>query len=902
MTDTRKDLPPINSANFLARVREVLQVYLGSQGSTLDRGLTVRDIVSSGLASLNPNGGADTLLIAGAQSGGSTGGSGSTGAYEPDLTIPPKPTGFSAAAGLTAITVQCDSPTYGAGHGHGVSRLYGATRATGAPAPTFSSAVELAQFQGTVFSYATGPGKTWHLWLIWESKDGVSSDPEGGTNGVSVTTGKVGNSDLNDAIIEARNLATGAITAGNFSPSIEPVTMVSALPASKQTSTIFNTADGKLYRWNGTAYVSSIPTSDLSGTVSGAQIAANAITAGNLAAGSVTASKMYVSGAGAAINADPWCTDSTAWDGPPQMLTGLTDAPFGATAMANFVGSNCSAGSIGYIPVESNKRYRIEGWVKQAAGTGGALYLGVIWYSANKTVLNSNVAQPSGAGSPAGWNNGTYSYFLATSSAPSAWTRYMTTFGPNEACAIPSNARYMRIVALMNNNSTAGVQHAVTGFKLMEKADADLIVDGSIIASKLAANAIAVGTAAVQNGAIVNAMIGAAQIDDAKVANLSAAKLTAGDGTIGGDLKSSNFVAGSAGWRVRPDGSAEFSFAHIRGTLLASQVAAGSITATMIDSRGLTIKDAGGTVIFGSGTNLDVSRVSGLGAFATLGQINGTNVSTYIAAAAIGNAQIGGVIQSDNYSAGVSGWQINKTGGTAEFGAASIRGQLTASQIDTRGLTIKDAGGTVIFGSGTPLSVSNISGLGSLATQSSVAAGDVSGLGAFANLNQIDSSNVSTYIAGAAIKYAQIGDSEVGTLKIAGNAVTVPVSAEYAHALDGGATRLSAGWVTGTSSADFGGSAVLVSGTVAVFCVSVTGAQGGNARLRIFRDGAVIRDIIVGSLVPTQYQTDTFSFDCIDYPGGGSHSYQIGVDHSSSSYRNYWGFSSATITAMGVKR
>lgn len=57
----------------------------------------------------------------------------------------------------------------------------------------------------------------------------------------------------------------------------------------------------------------------------------------------------------------------------------------------------------------------------------------------------------------------------------------------------------------------------------------------------------------------------------------------------------------------------------------------------------------------------------------------------------------GGLIKSNNYVAATSGWQI-KDDGSAEFAASSIRGQLTASQINTNGLAIRDGSGNVIFG------------------------------------------------------------------------------------------------------------------------------------------------------------------------------------------------------------
>lgn len=346
MSDTRKDLPPVSAANFLARVREVLQVYLGSQGSELDRGLTVRDIVGTGLAALNPNGGGDTLLVPSVPTGGT--GGGSSEVYEPDLTIPPASSSFTAVAGLTSILVETEPPIYSAGHGHGVARLFGVTRLSGDPLPTFASAVELGQFQGDVFSYATGPGKIWHLWLIWRSKDGVDSAPAGGTNGVSVTTGKIGNADVSDLAIEASKLAEGAID--------------------------------------------------------------------------LTSNKVKAS------------------------------SSFGALA-------------VGY------------------------------------TV-----------------------------------TQYLV--------------------------STSGVM-------------------GNLV------------------------------VDNAQISGLSAAKLTVGDGTIGGNLKSTNYVEGSDGWIIRPNGTAEFGFAHIRGALQASQVAANFITASMIDARGLSIKDASGNVILSAGSAIDWTKLGG---------------------------------------------------------------------------------------------------------------------------------------------------------------------------------------------------------------------------------------------------------------------------------------------------
>lgn len=201
MSDSRKDLPSVNSSNFLARVRETLQGYLGSNGNVLDRGVTVRDLSDAGIVRVNPaflSGGMGTPII-GVGSAVSEGGGGGTTvviaapsapAYVPDNTKPPAPTGFSVGAGLSHLQGGINAPAYSAGHGHDRSRLYGATYSGAGLAPTFTQAVELTQFTGKIFAYPTEPSTTWHLWVTHVSKDGVESDPAGGTNGAVVTTGQ----------------------------------------------------------------------------------------------------------------------------------------------------------------------------------------------------------------------------------------------------------------------------------------------------------------------------------------------------------------------------------------------------------------------------------------------------------------------------------------------------------------------------------------------------------------------------------------------------------------------------------------------------------------------------------------------------------------------------------------
>jgi len=71
----------------------------------------------------------------------------------------------------------------------------------------------------------------------------------------------------------AGQIADAALTTAKFAASIEPVTLVTSVPGAKSTSMVFNTTDGKMYRWNGSAYISTVATTDITGTLADAQLA-----------------------------------------------------------------------------------------------------------------------------------------------------------------------------------------------------------------------------------------------------------------------------------------------------------------------------------------------------------------------------------------------------------------------------------------------------------------------------------------------------------------------------------------------------------------------------------------------------------------------------------------------------
>jgi hypothetical protein len=209
----RKDLPNPNSPNYLSRLREEMHVLMGKLGNGRERALTLADAIESGVIVPGPGGG----LIPGPGIGG-----GSAAPYEPDLTPPPQPGAFMATPAISHILIEQAQPFYTQGHGHLRTHVYGAIHGDpGDPLPVFADAIEVGQFDGTIWGMPSNPATTWHLWIKWESVDGVlSATPAGGTNGVAATTGQ----DVS-SLLEA---LTGQITSSELSTSLS--TPISQIP------------------------------------------------------------------------------------------------------------------------------------------------------------------------------------------------------------------------------------------------------------------------------------------------------------------------------------------------------------------------------------------------------------------------------------------------------------------------------------------------------------------------------------------------------------------------------------------------------------------------------------------------------------------------------------------------
>jgi hypothetical protein len=82
----------------------------------------------------------------------------------------------------------------------------------------------------------------------------------------------------------------------------------------------------------------------------------------------------------------------------------------------------------------------------------------------------------------------------------------------------------------------------------------------------------------IHDATITNAKIADLAVDNAKIANVAVDKLTAGSIAVGQHIQSTGYVAGSAGWRINGDGTAEMNNVVVRGGVYATYGLIGGIT------------------------------------------------------------------------------------------------------------------------------------------------------------------------------------------------------------------------------------------------------------------------------------------------------------------------------------
>jgi hypothetical protein len=318
------------------------------------------------------------------------------------------------------------------------------------------------------------------------------------------------------------------------------------------------------------------------------KIATGAVNAAQIAAGAITTDKLLVTGRGAALNEDPGCQDPAAWQngghGDTASQVSISDGIAGTYAFRSTTGTGSSIDTAKLYPVSSGKRYRLSVWVRRSSTANGVLYLRLVDQVGNQLTQFYEAATPT-----------------------TTWVRLASEFVPT------TSQTSVRIRLILNWTGSAGY-HEATDIRLEEKAEGDLIVDGTIAGSKIAA-----------------------------------------------------------------------------GTLTADKMATGLLSSDNVLTRGLTVRDASGNVLFGVGTNLDWGRIANQpsGIYNSNITISGGSLQ------GIGSGA-GTAVANANISLGSNGALSGAGGGQVTIGGLGYSGDLNATYGAVAGANLRDSNGRTV--------------------------------------------------------------------------------------------------------------------------------------------------------------------------------------------------------------
>lgn len=367
-------------------------------------------------------------------------------------------------------------------------------------------------------------------------------------------TGQLSNSQISAL---AANKITGALTSAQ----------IADLAAAKITGTIVSTqiADDAITAPK--ILAGAVVTAKLAAdAVVADKIAANAITsvkilAGSvltdkLAAGSVTASKIVVAASGTAINDDPLFTDAAAWS-THEVWPGYPKATFNYNSSSGAINGTYAYGN--FVTLKSRKfalkpgvKYRISAYVLNNGN-------GILYLRMNDKAGGHYTGIYDGGIPPIG-----------------SWYQIVAEMTAD------ANYTEANLYALLNWGGSTGYM-AISDFRIEEKVEASLIVDGTITGSKIAASTIVasniaadqINTGHLQSGlittdklqanAVTSVKISAGQILATHIAASSVITASAqiADGIITnlkvGDIYSSNWSGpGGNGWYLNKSGPSYF--------------------------------------------------------------------------------------------------------------------------------------------------------------------------------------------------------------------------------------------------------------------------------------------------------------------------------------------------------
>jgi len=505
-----------------------------------------------------------------------------------------------------------------------------------------------------------------------------------GSGSASLGAGSVNSAALQDNVITAQKIVSGAIIAGKIAAGA-----IGASEIAANAITAGKIAANAVVA--GTIAAGVISSDQIAAeSLVAAVIAANAIVAGKIAAAAVSTTEL----AAGAITADKIATLAVYTEAlQANVVTAAkiaTGAVYAEAIQANAVtAAKIAANSITAVQLAANAVY------------ANAIQSNAI--TTDKIAANAITAVQIAANSI--YANALQANSITTSSiAANAITAVQIAANAVYANAIESNAITSDKIAANAITSVKIAANSIYAGALQANAvTANTIAANSITAVQLAANAVYAN--AIQTNAITADKVAANAITSVKIAANSIYA-----GALQANAVTANTIAANSITAIQLAANAVYANAIQTNAITTDKIAANAVTAAKIDTRGLIVRDAAGDILLGSGfisntlvlalSNGTTTTLAGLGSSAA-------NVITYIGAyandaaatAATGGTNINSVYRNttdgNNYIRTASGWTLFlEKGSTGTPGSGAFTGTVYRQSATT---PIAPTGGSYNF-------------------------------------------------------------------------------------------------------------------------------------------------------------------------------------------------------------
>lgn len=584
-------------------------------------------------------------------------------------------------------------------------------------------------------------------------------------------------------ILQSTGAGTTWIPAASI-PVTGGIDVVTGLPVSGTVGqVVYNTVDALLYRWDGTQWTAAIPSTEISGQITSGQITPSAIGSVQLANGAVTAAKTALAALDAStgnlnasvVNAAQLVAGAV---GNVALASGAVDASKTALAAIDASTGNLTANS-----VTSNQLVTgavIAGKIATNAIVSANIQAGQIIASLLAVGAVTAASIQAGAVTTAALAAGSV---VAATIAAGAITAVALAAGSVTANAIAAGSvTTSALNVLIGGGNTApnssfealGGSPANRPLYYGQYNNASISTTYTRPAGR-ASGTFAYGLQANANSTSTFGLTSASNIDPS---------VNAGGGVQGSWIPNTEYVVSfyakktngatwsnmNLGWNTAPatitpttNPNLTTSFQRYVFTLTwgASVEALGAFFVTV---QGTT---ANGDVIIIDDLQIEQGDVVTTWTPYTPELLPGTIVANMLAA----NSVVAGSIAAGAVTAGSIATNSISAG-------MMVTGLFQADNVLTRGLTVRDNSGNIILAAGVPLTSSNITpsaawvnaniSMNTNGSLNGAGGGAVTPLGisAIGAGNPITSGNITTYISGAAIGYAQIGSVDAGTITV----------------------------------------------------------------------------------------------------------------------------------------